>query len=277
MSDIATVDATLTPRLKASPWQLLRQALGSPELAAAKLERLLEGLRAYADTAELDARLWRLFQKGIVEEIPSRVQLVIGGIDMLRFWISPAAADYYERRGINFAFHQLLRLLDDPRSMMNPVGLLNSRDGIIGHLMQVVHANPDYDLQLLEMFEDGLEALERELEEMLAGTHPRAASISAIVEEPDYHGRLLAYVRAWQRGQPLPPMLRENVEKNLAFRELERTFGTLTNSMRYFRRLPSSPLGGVIHLLRVKDFPRRFAALDEDVRRGATALLQQSA
>lgn len=258
-------------RLRESPFTLLRQALGSPEMMAIKLDRLVTGLRAYADTAELDTRLRRLHEKGLIEQIPNRVQLVVGGIDMLRFWISPAAADYYEKRGINYAFHQLLRLLDDPRSMMNPVGLLNSCDGIIGHLLQVVHANPDYDLQLLEMFEDGLGQLEQELVQMLDGSHPRHASISAIVEEPDYHGKLLDYVRAWRRGSPLPPMLRENVEKNEAFRELERTFGTLTGSMRYFNRLPASPLAAVRHLLRTKSFPSQLAESALSVQRGATS------
>ncbi len=33
----------------------------------------------------------------------------------------------------------------------------------IGHLMQVVHANPVYDLQLLEAIDGGLEALEDEI------------------------------------------------------------------------------------------------------------------
>jgi len=33
---------------------------------------------------------------------------------------------------------------------------------------------------------------------MIAGTHPRARSIGAIIEEPDYHARLLEYVREFR-------------------------------------------------------------------------------
>ena len=69
---------------------------------------------------------------------------------MLRFWISPNAADYYRSRGIGYGLHQVLRVLDDPLSMTNPLGFLSERDVVVGHLMQVVHANPVYDLELLE-------------------------------------------------------------------------------------------------------------------------------
>ena len=38
--------------------------------------------------------------------------------------------------------------------------------------MQVVHANPLYDLQLLEMFTDGLDQLESQLESMIGWVGP---------------------------------------------------------------------------------------------------------
>lgn len=138
--------------------------------------------------------------------------------------------------------------------MADPVGFFSSRDGIIGHLMQVVHANPVYDLQLLGMFGDGLDELERQLVEMVQGTHPRADSIRAIVEEADYHARLLAFVRAWRKDRTTPPMLRSNVVGE--FSEIEKTFGTLPGAMRYFRRLPRTALASARHLLLVTTFPR---------------------
>ena len=119
---------------------------------------------------------------------------------MLRFVIEPGARDYYAQQGISFGFHQLLRVLDDPVSMIDPTGFLSERDTIVGHVMQVVHLNPIYDLQLLQMFADGLDELERQVEAMVAGTHPRQRTIGAIVEDPDYHARLLDYVRALPRG-----------------------------------------------------------------------------
>ena len=83
--------------------------------------------------------------------------------------------------------------------MIDPTGFLSARDVIIGHVMQVVHANPRYDLELLASFEDGLAEMESQVVAMLAGSHPRARSIGAIVEDPGYHARLLEYVRAFRR------------------------------------------------------------------------------
>ncbi len=214
-----------------------------------KLARLGRVLAGYSSSRRLDARLARLHARGHIESVPTRVQLAVGGWDMLRFFIQPAAADYYETKHIDFAFHQVLRFLDEPASLTDPVGLFSSRDGIIGHLMQVVHANPVYDLQLLDMFDDGLDALELQLSSMIAGTHPRARSIGAIIEEPDYHERLLEFVRAWRRDPTIPPMLRSNLESNARFRDLEATFGTMTNAMKYFCTMPTSIAGALRHAL----------------------------
>jgi len=243
-----------TARHAASPLSLLRQAAGSPRELASKVARLAAAIARYGDVAALDDRIERLRHAGFIATPPTRAQLVAGGIDMLRFWISPAAADYYDRQGIHYGFHQILRFLDEPASLTDPVGLFSTADGIIGHLMQVVHANPVYDLELLASERGGLDELERQLEEMLAGTHPRAASIGAIVEEADYHERLLAFVRAWRIDPEGPSMLRENVERSEAWRALDRTFGSLHGAFAYFSRLPRRPLGAARHLLTVKRF-----------------------
>jgi hypothetical protein len=244
-----------TARMTRSSLALVRQAAGTPAEFSEKLRRLAAMLSTYARGDLVDAKLETLRRRGHIERIPHRVQMAVGAVDMLRFWISPAAADYYEQRGINYAFHQLLRFLDEPASLADPVGFFSTRDGIIGHLLQVVHANPVYDLQLLDAFDDGLDQLTAQTEAMIAGTHPRASSIGAVVEEPDYHGRLLAFVRAWRRDPTSPPMLRSNIAQDPQFALLERTFGTLTGAMRYFCRLPSDPLAGARHLLLVREFP----------------------
>jgi hypothetical protein len=221
-----------------------------------KLTRLAGGLWGYTRGRLLRERLVRLQELGHVEAAPTRVQLLVGSLDMLRFWISPAAADYYEQMGINYWFHTLLRFLDDPLSLTDPVGFLSSRDAIVGHLMQVVHANPVYDLQLLESLPDGLDSLVEQLESMLDGTHPRAASIGAIVEEPDYHRDLLEYVRRWRDDRQTPDFVRSNVAEG-SWDELAQVFGSLTGSMRYFCSLPTTLRGALQHLIRVREFPRR--------------------
>jgi len=244
-------------RLNEPPFVLLRRAAGSPRELAKKLGQLARALSGYADAPALDARLARLRDLRYLERVPTRLQLVVGSIDMLRFWISPAAADYYASKGIDYTFHQVLRFLEEPASMIDPTGFLSARDTIIGHLMQVVHANPAYDLQLLESHEDGLAELEAQVVAMLEGTHPRAASIRAVVEEPDYHARLLAFVREYCRHADADAPLRDNIEKDPRWREIERTFGTLPRAMAYFASLPSTPLAAAWHLLTVRTFEPR--------------------
>jgi hypothetical protein len=235
---------------------LLRRAAGSPREVLEKAARFVRVLDTYRTGRGVRSKLRRLHALGHIEQVPTPIQLALGAADMLRFFINPAAADYYVSQGIDYWFHVTLRFLDDPSSLADPVGFFSTRDGIIGHLMQVVHANPVYDLQLLSSFDDGLDELEDQIQELLDGTHPRAASIGAIVEEADYHARLLAFVRAWRRDPRAPAPLRSNVAANPAFSEMERTFGSLTTAMRYFCRLPSTPVDALRHLRTVKAFPR---------------------
>jgi len=188
------------------------------------------------------------------------MQRFAGAIDMFRFFIIPAASDYYAQNGFSFWFHQLLRFVDDPASMIDPTGLRAHPDAVIGHLMQVVHANPVYDLQLLESIPGGMEELERQVAAMVAGSHPRGESISAICEDSGYHERLLDYVRQYRRDPAnLSPMLRSNVADNERFCEIERTFGSMPNAMRYFASMPTSVLGSLWHVLRTWSFPVELA------------------
>jgi hypothetical protein len=248
-----------TARKRQPPLELLGRALGPPSGLPGKARRLAAIIAGYGRGGELERRLARLSSIGIVDVNPTRVQMAVGAIDMLRFWISPAAADYYEQQQIDYSFHQVLRFLDEPASLVDPVGFFSTRDGIIGHLMQVVHANPVYDFQLLSIFEDGLDELEKQLKQMLVGNHPRAESIGAIVEEPDYHERLLEFLQRWRADPTIPPLLRSNVGTDSRFTPIERTFGSLTGAMRYFSRMPSSPREGVRHLLSVHTFPVELA------------------
>ena len=244
-----------TDRLSAPPHRLMLDALGPPAIWPGKLWRLLDLLRAYTRSEVVRQRLQRLHELGVIREIPTPLQLAVGAIDMLRFWISPAAADYYRSQGISYTFHQFLRLLDEPASLGDPIGLLSTEDGIIGHLMQVVHANPLYDIQLLQMFSTGLDELEKQLVAMCEGLHPRQRSIGAIVEEADYHERLLAWLRAYRRDIHTPPPLRANISAQPYYQRLETVFGAMTTSFRYFSRLPTSIRGALAHLSSVRAFP----------------------
>jgi hypothetical protein len=227
-------------RLGAGPWTLIRTAIGGPAQIAGKLRRLARTVRLYVDGTEIERRLRTLEAKGYIATRPTRLQILFGGLDMLRFVIEPASRDYYRQKGISFGFHQLLRVLDDPASMIDPTGFLSDRDTIVGHVMQVVHLNPVYDLQLIQMFPDGLEDFEAQVQAMVDGTHPRAGTIGAIVEDPDYHRRLLDYVRRFRADPATPPPVRQEqtLRADPHFAAAERTFATLPGFIGYCHRLP---------------------------------------
>jgi hypothetical protein len=250
--------STGTLRHSASRLELLRRAAGGPRQWASKFARLGRTIARFG-SGEPRRRLERLAALGAIERIPTRTQLLVGSVDMLRFWISPAAADYYRQQGIGYTFHQVLRVLDDPSSMVDPVGLAVDVDTIIGHLLQVVHANPTYDLQLLDSLEGGIESLERQTLAMLDGTHPRARSIGAIVEDASYHARLLGFVRAYRADPQAQAPIRDNVQADPTLQRIERTFGTLPAAMRYFTKLPTTPIAAAQHVLQVRRFPLALA------------------
>jgi len=250
-----------TLRQTASAWTLLRTAIGGRPEITAKVARLGRTLRLYFDRREIERRLRQLESKGYIRERPTRAQILFGGIDMLRFVIEPASRDYYRQKGISFGFHQLLRALDDPVSMIDPTGFLSDRDTIVGHVMQVVHLNPVYDLQLIEMFPDGLADFERQVQAMVDGTHPRQRTIAAIVEDPDYHRRLLDYVRAYRTDRDTPPLVRQEqtLRSDPHFAAAERTFATLPGFIDYCNRLPRALPTLARRLRCVRRFPLELA------------------
>jgi hypothetical protein len=238
------MEAALPLRLTASAPQLALRALGTRREIAGKVRRIVSTASLYLRPREIPDRLERLRAAGYVERAPNRWQLWFGGLDMVRYVIAPAARDYYQQKGISFGFHTLLRVLDDPVSMIDPTGLLSQRDTIIGHVMQVVHLNPVYDLQLLESFPDGLAELERQVVEMIEGRHPRVRTIAAIVEDPGYHARLLDYVSRFRADRDaLPPVRQEQtLRSDPVFAAAEQLFATLPGFLGYCMGLPASPV-----------------------------------
>jgi hypothetical protein len=258
MSDPGSSSAASgTLRQTASPWTLMRAAVGGPRQIAGKLGRVGRTLRLWLSPSAIDARLAELERKGFIRERPTRLQILFGSLDMLRFVIEPASRDYYRQRGIDFTLHQVLRALDDPVSLIDPTGFLSDRDTIIGHVMQVVHLNPIYDLQLLQMFPDGLEEMERQVQQMVDGTHPRARTIGAIVEEHGYHERLLAYVKRYRADRHTAPIVRaeQTLREDPAFAAAERTFATLPGFIAYCNALPRGLRSLRRRLRSLKAFP----------------------
>jgi hypothetical protein len=252
------MSAQVSSRLSERPITLIRRTLGTRKQVRGKLQRAGYALANYAFPRRIRGRLERLRTLGYVGAEPNRTQLIFGSLDMFRFFIIPCAADYYRSKDISFVFHAFLRVLDDPASMMDPTGFMSHRDAIIGHLMQVTHADPIYDLQLLAAIPDGLDELEGQLLAVLDGTHPRAESIGAIIEDPDYHSRLLVHVREFKADPAhCKPLLRENVANNPYFAEIANTFGDLPSAMGYFASLPRRPLPALRRLIRTRSFPNK--------------------
>jgi hypothetical protein len=253
---MGAAEETRSLRQTANSWTLIRTAVGGWREIAGKLRRLARTIVLYVNGGEIERRLRTLQEKGFIRRRPARLQILFGGLDMLRFVIEPASRDYYRQKGISFGFHQLLRVLDDPVSMLDPTGFLSDRDTIVGHVMQVVHLNPVYDLQLIQMFPDGLEDFERQVEAMVNGTHPRRRTIAAIVEDPDYHRRLLDYVRRFRQDPAAAPPVREEqtLRSDPVFAAAERTFATLPGFIEYCNKLPT----GLAALLRRHRATKRF-------------------
>ena len=248
--EIGNSPAQTTDRQSVGTVGLILAAIGGPRQIRDKAIRAIRTARLYVDFRETGRRIDRIGEHLGVSPMPSRLQMWFGGLDMLRFMIVPAAAEYYRLRGINFRLHQLLRFLDDPVSLFDPVGFLSDRDVAIGHLMQVVHLNPRYDVQLLGSFPGGHAELERQLEQLIAGEHPRTASIRAIVEHPDYHQQLLAYVRAYRRDPQSVEMRRaQALRADPEFVRAEHQFSALNDFLRYANRLPQGGLALLRHRL----------------------------
>ena len=238
-----------TRRQTASAWALLVAAAGGPRQWAGKLGRFGRTVALYFNRKEVNRRLRRLQSLGFMETIPTGLQIAFGGLDMVRYFIAPGARSYYETRGINFTFHQVLRFLDDPVSIIDPVGLMSDKDTIIGHILQVTHANPIYDLQILDMFEDGLDDLERQAQQMVDGTHPRQGTIGAIIEDPTYHAKLLDYIRRYRKDPATKHLVRDSgeIQNSRSFVLAEESFSTLPGFMTYAAKLPTSFFGLLKH------------------------------
>lgn len=236
------IDDAVPDRLHQNPLRLIIRAIGTPRVMVNKTIRLAITIFNTFYIPAQRKRLQRLKDIGFIEAIPSQKQLWFGAYDMLRYFISPGAASYYRTKGINFTFHQFLRLLNDPSGIADPIGIRVPRDTIICHLLEVVHANPVYDLQLLDQFEDGLDEMQKQTAQMLHGTHPRYTSITAITEDKNYHQSLYDYVVQYRANPAAKQMLRASgdARNNPHFLMAECMYGTLPSAFRYFNRLPNT-------------------------------------
>jgi hypothetical protein len=245
---------------------LLLAALGSPEELAQRTLRLTHALVRLLGYREVRERLERAAKRGQIAGVPTRLQLLFGGLDMLRFLFEPGAAHSDAARGISPRLHRWLRLVGDPVSWLDPGGLTSSCDEVVEHLLSDYHLNPVYDLQLLSTFEAGLDRLEREASQVLDGNHPRQARLSVRIPEPSYYGGLAAYVRAVRKDPGTPvPVIRDpggggnnvasmDAAARASFVAAAAQLSELWGFLDYCHALPRAPLQLLLRLRRVQRF-----------------------
>lgn len=256
-----TEQKTSTDRQKQQPYKLALRALGSPATVANKIGRFSATIFNTFYVPNQKKRLQRLKEIGFIDRIPSQKQLWFGAYDMFRYFVVPGAASYYKTKEINFKFHVFLRFLNDPSGLTDPIGIRAPKNTIIGHLLEVVHANPVYDLQLLDQFDDGLDEMEKQTLQMIHKTHPRYSSISAIIEDEKYYPELYEYIQKYRKNPAAPQLIRASgdARKDDNFLLAETMFGTLPSAFRYFNRLPNDLRSLIKHAKTEKVFNLKYA------------------
>lgn len=156
-----------------------------------KLWRAVGTAGRMLDRTERDARIGQLQAAGLVGERPTDWQLVVAAHHMMFGFILPSNEEFYERYAQDHGWHQRMRVLEEPATMMDPIGLGLERDTLLHHLVEVVHASAGYDVALLYMWPEGLAPLRAELQQVVDGTHPRQERIEAMLERADYPQALL--------------------------------------------------------------------------------------
>ena len=230
----------------------LKTAVGDRHQIGRKLGNAGITLQGTFNRKERRRRLDYLKKQGFIKNIPTEWQIWLGAYDMLVNYIIPSNDEFYEHYEQNQYWLQLLRVFDEPSAMMDPTGLAVSRDMIISHVLHVVHVSAGYDVALLHMFPDGLDELERQLQEYLSGVHPRQEAVATLLERPDYPERLLEALKLYRADPENHWRITtydtpEGCEELLEF-GLER-FGTLGRLLNYTLTLPPSPWASLMKRL----------------------------
>jgi hypothetical protein len=212
-ASMAEIQSATPPSwLGRSRWALLGDIVGGWRQAWDRLRQLVALCAGYLRPALVRARLERLRALGHIDVVPSSAQLLVAGRDQMMLGASEETKIFYRSQGIPWVFHNLRRFLSGPATMLDPVGLFSPRDAIVHHVLQTFHRHPVYDLVLLRGFPDGLDEMERQAEQIRAGTHPHQRALASLIEDGSYHARLLEDVRAFRADpfvapRPIPPGL----------------------------------------------------------------------
>ena len=260
------------PELEAShrpAWQHILVALGGPDDAWKRTRRLAQASCRLVHFGDVRQRLASATEAGRIVGTPTRAQLLFGGFDMLRFLFEPGARETDAQKGIGLPLHRLLRLLSDPVSALDPGGITSTLEQVLSHITEEFHFNPSYDLQLLETFPRGFEALQERCDAILDGSHPRAAVARKRVPRSDYHAALRTYAVAVREDPACrPPRFRslapEHATDGLSpmtdaerasFLAAAQALSSLWGFLDYCYKLPLSPARLARRATQVRRFP----------------------
>jgi hypothetical protein len=209
--DIAVMDsmaktqgATPPPWLGRSRWSLLKDVIGGWVHLRDRIAQLVGLLVGFVRPSVVRGRLERLRGLGHVDVVPTVSQLLVAARDQMIISATAETRLFYASQRIPWVFHNLRRFIAGPATMMDPAGLFSPRDTIIHHVLQTFHRHAVYDLVLLRGFPDGLDEMERQMDQLTAGTHPHQRALTSLIEDGAYHARLPGDVRAF-RADPLAP------------------------------------------------------------------------
>jgi hypothetical protein len=242
-SSMAEIQRATPPAWLGRPrWRLLGDVLGGWRQTWDRLRQLAGLLAGFFRPSLVRARLERLRDLGHITAVPTTPQLLVAARDQMMLGASEETKIFYRTQGIPWIFHNARRFLSGPATMMDPVGLFSPRDAIIHHVLQTFHRHPVYDLVLLRGFPDGLEEMERQAQQIRAGTHPHQRALASLIEDGSYHARLVDDVRAFRAdplapARPIPPGLVGDVGLMLAMDQ----FKDLRGFTNYAARLQAGP------------------------------------
>jgi hypothetical protein len=199
-----TQGATPPPWLGRSRWSLFKDVIGGWVHLRDRIVQVVGLLMAFVRPAVVRRRLERLRALGHIQQVPGLSQLLVAARDQMILSASAETRIFYRSQGIPWIFHNLRRFISGPATMMDPAGLFSPRDTIIHHVLQTFHRHPIYDLVLLRGFPDGLDEMERQLDQLRTGTHPHQRALTSLIEDGAYHARLPQDLRSF-RADPLAP------------------------------------------------------------------------
>jgi hypothetical protein len=226
-----------------SRWTLLADVIGGWRQLRDRIAQLLGLLAALFRPSLPRARLQRLRALGHIDAVPSTAQVLVAGRDQMFLGAAIETKLFYRSQGIPWVFHNLRRFLSGPATMLDPVGLFSPCETLIHHVLQTFHRHPVYDLVLLRGFPEGIDEMERQAQQILAGTHPHQRALTSLIEDGSYHLRLVDEIRAFRAdplapARPIPPGLVDDPALMLAMDQ----FKDLRGFARYAARLPVGPL-----------------------------------